>query len=82
VSAVRENDQTAAQEVMMLKDEVHRRVDEALKYQVEMIGVKDPQHLERMRLEMEVLDKLKRIYALTKRIAKTILPSELAERVE
>ena len=82
VRAVRDNDQKAAQEVMTLKDEVHRRVDEALQYQVEMIGVKDPQHLERMRLEMEVLDKLKRIYALAKRIAKTILPTEVAERVE
>jgi len=78
VRAVRDNDQKAAQEVLTMKDEIHRQVDEVLKYQAGTLDVMAPERLTMFRLEMEAIDKLKRIYALSKRITRAILPRDIA----
>jgi phosphate:Na+ symporter len=82
VQAVRDGDQKAAQEVVALKGEVDRRVDEALAHQAGKLADNDDSRIVIFRIEMELLDKLKRIHTLSKRIAKGILPGELAARVE
>ena len=40
----------------------------------------DPDYLELVRIEMSVVDQMRRIYTLTKRIAKVVLPPVLAQR--
>ncbi len=74
IRAVEKNDQKAAQDVLALKDDVHLLVEQALHHQVGELTAAHPISLELFRLEMEAVDKLKRIYALTKRIAKGVLP--------
>ena len=78
VQAVRDNDQRAAQEVVALKDEVDRQVKEALAHQAVKLA---EQELESFRLEMGIVEKLKQIHTLSKRMVKGVLPEELASRV-
>ena len=80
IKAVREEDETAAEEVITLKGEVHRIAEEFLVRQSERIGVEDSGHLDLVRLEMEFLDKLRGIYILAKRITKDFVPDEVASK--
>jgi phosphate:Na+ symporter len=78
IRAIRENDENAAAEVIALKDEIRRLSEAALARQSERIGIRDPRHLELIQVEMEVLEHLRRIYTLAKRIAKDFVPAEVA----
>jgi phosphate:Na+ symporter len=80
IQAVRKEDETAAEEVITVKDEVRRIADEFLRRQSERIGIQDSGHLNLVRLEMELLDKLRGIYTLAKRIAKDFVPDEVASK--
>jgi phosphate:Na+ symporter len=80
IRAVREDDETAAEEVITVKDEVRRLAEEFLMRQSERIGVQESGHLNLVRLEMELLDKLRSIYTLAKRIAKDFVPGEVASK--
>ena len=80
VRAISENDETAAARVIALKDEIRRLSDATLQRQSERIGVKEPRHLAMIQLEMELMDHLRRIYTLAKRIAKDFVPEEVAIR--
>jgi len=80
IRAVREDDETAAEEVITIKDEVRRLAEEFLMRQSERIGVQESGHLNLVRLEMELLDKLRSIYTLAKRIAKDFVPDEVASK--
>ena len=80
IAAIRGEDAQAAASVLALKDEVRRLADEALARQAERIGVAETGNLELIRLEFEVLDNLRRLYTLAKRIAKEFVPREVAEK--
>ena len=54
------------------------KVEEVLKYQASTLEVTAPEKLTLFRMEMEAVDKLKRIYALAKRITRAILPRDIA----
>jgi len=60
--------------------QVRRIADEFLLRQSERIGIQDSGHLGLVRLEMELLDKLRSIYTLAKRIAKDFVPDEVASK--
>jgi phosphate:Na+ symporter len=75
IRSVEKNDEQAAQDVLALKDDVHLMVDQALQHQVLELRGDEPPGIETFRLEMEAVDKYKRIYALCKRIAKGVLPA-------
>jgi len=81
IQAVREENETAAEEVIILKDEIRRIAEEFLMRQSERIAIQDSGHLNLVRLEMELLDKLRSIYTLAKRIAKDFVPDEVASKV-
>ena len=80
IAAIREEDEQAAAAVLALKDDVRRLGDDALARQSERIGVAETGNIEQIRLEFEVLDNLRRIYTLAKRIAKEFVPREVAEK--
>ena len=81
ITAIREDNETAAQEVIALKDEVHRIVSEFLASQAARFGTKDGARLQLVRLEMEFLDRLRSIYTLSKRIARDFVPEEVGDKV-
>jgi phosphate:Na+ symporter len=80
IRAIRESDETAAAAVIALKDDIRRLAEQALQLQSERIAVKEPGHLLLVQLEMEVLEHLRRIYTLAKRVARDFVPKEVASQ--
>ena len=80
VQAVEQNDQNAAESVMLLKDTISSQSDELLARKARRLTPDDPNYLKVVRIEMSVIDQLRRIYTLAKRISKTVLPPTLAQR--
>jgi len=80
IRAISQNDETAAAGVIAMKDEIRRLSDATLQRQSERIGVKEPRHLAMIQLELELLEHLRRIYTLAKRIAKDFVPQEVTIR--
>ena len=82
VVAIKNDDEAAAAEVIALKEQVQYSVDAILKSQAARINVQTSKHLLLVRLELEMVDQLRRIYTLTKRVAKEFIPDELAIKNE
>ncbi len=80
IQAVRDNDEEAAQRVMAAKSEVRRISDGFLEFKAQRLASESPDYLLRLRLEMTAADQIRRVYTLAKRIAKTALPEELADK--
>ena len=78
VQALREKDQVAAESVMMLKASVREQSDRLLARKAERLDTDDPEYLTLVRMQMAVVDHMRRIYTLTKRITKDVLPPALA----
>jgi Na+/phosphate symporter len=74
VQAIRGNDQVAAEEVMRMSHEIKRLSDEMLARRSERLGRKESKYLAAARIDMSLLDKMHRIYSLSKRIAREVLP--------
>lgn len=82
IEAVRDDNQNIAQEVVALKQEVDRRIADALAHQARKLSEQGRSRITIFRLEMELLEALKRIHTLSKRIARSVLPEEIAAKVE
>ena len=82
VIAIKNNDENAAAEVITLKEQIRHAVDEILKNQASRISVQSSKDLLLVRMELETVDQLRRIYTLSKRIAKEFIPEELAMKTE
>jgi Na+/phosphate symporter len=83
VSAIANNDQARAQSVLVLKHEIKQTINSALRHQATSNLPRDDARLAGFRIEMEILDKLERIYRLCRRIARAAMPIELlAEKTD
>ncbi|MCP4289251.1 MAG: Na/Pi cotransporter family protein [Gammaproteobacteria bacterium] len=80
VKAVRDNDQRAAESVLMLKDEIRELSDQLATRKAQRLAGDDKEYLDLVRMEMSFVDQMRRIYTLSKRIAKVVLPEVLAQR--
>jgi phosphate:Na+ symporter len=80
VDAIAELDESKALEVIQMKSTINGLIDGALDYQQERISPTEPQLIALFRLEDEVIDALKRIYSLSKRLANLLLPEAVAAR--
>jgi phosphate:Na+ symporter len=80
VKAVGQSDQRAAQDVLLLKGEVRDFADRLFERHAKRLHVDDPKYLQRVRLMMTFIEQLRHMYTLTKRVAKTQLPLEVARR--
>jgi len=74
-SAIADEDQNKALEVVNMKADMNSLIDEALRYQSERVSLTTPNLIEMFRMEDEVIDALRRIYELSKRLSKLILPN-------
>jgi phosphate:Na+ symporter len=77
VRAIRDADPTAAQEVLALRSEVNSRMERFIQHQAGRLSTGDPKRPAIFQVEMQVMDGLKRIYTLSKRIARVAMPPEL-----
>lgn len=84
VAAVEENDPRKAQDVLGIKDQFEHTIELALRHQATRLApAEEATRLTGFRFEMEILDKLERIYRLARRMAKAVLPAEvLIDRAE
>jgi len=80
VQSIRDNDQHAAESVMMLKSAFREQSERLLGRKAVRLSAEDPDYLALVRLQMGFVDQMRRIYTLSKRIAKVTLPSVIAQQ--
>jgi len=76
IDAARDNDQLAAQDVIGMKSDINRLMDSAATHEAMRLVANEPHRLEAYSIEVDVIEKLKRIYYFAKRIAKAVMPGE------
>lgn len=74
-----ENDEVAAQNILHMKDDINRLVLEVLQLQAKRLKIEGADNIDVTHLENELIDSMKRIYSLTKRVAKLSLPDSLLQ---
>ena len=79
IDAVMENDQQAAQEVIGMKADIGRLMDSAAMHESRRLVAEEPNRLAAYTLEIDIIEKLKRIYYFSKRMAKAVMPEEVLE---
>ena len=78
VRAVVEEDQSFVKRVISMKVDINRLIEQANIHQAERLISEDSGKFEAYSLEMEIIEKLKRIYYHTKHVAKSVL--EMSEK--
>jgi len=79
IDAVIEDDLRAAQEVISMKADISRLMESAAMHETKRLVAEEPNRLAAYTLEMDLIEKLKRIYYFAKRMAKTVEPEEVSE---
>ena len=79
VQAIRDNDQNAAESVLLMKDTFRDQTERLLSRKAMRLTADDPDYLELVRLQMGFVDQMRRIYTLAKRIAKVTLPAVIVK---
>ncbi len=80
LKAIVDRDERAAQEVVAQREVVWRIGTEVLTQQAARLAEDDPQRLLKHRLQVDVLDKLRRIYAMAEDMAVSVLPGSALAR--
>jgi phosphate:Na+ symporter len=79
-AAIKDLDQNKALEIINMKTEIDSLINEALEYQAERVAPTTPDLIATFRMEDEVIDALRRIYRLTRRLAKLLLPAVVSSK--
>lgn len=80
IDAVVREDQRLALDVMAAKLDINRLVEEAEAHQTKRLVAEEPGRLAAYVIEVDIIEKLKRIYYFAKRMAKTVVPEEVLDR--
>ena len=81
IHAIVEQDESAAQEVLDAKPQINRLVEKLESHLTHRLAVDEPERLHTFRLEIEVVEYLKRVYYFSKRIAKLVLEKNVTDEV-
>lgn len=76
--AIAGDDQRAAQDALLLQDDVKNLADGLFQRHAGRMRADDESYLERVRLLLTFIEKLRQVYSLSKRIARGQLPAEVA----
>jgi phosphate:Na+ symporter len=80
ILAVAHNSREAAEEVIKMKDEITKLAESAAKHQASRLVAEEPNRIAAYTTEIDIIEKQKRIYYFSKRMAKTVLaPDEQIE---
>jgi len=79
LQAVSQNNTAAAKAVTSMKSEISRMADSAAAHQAQRLVAEEPNRIPAYTIEIDIIEKQKRIYYLAKRMAKSVLPLQLAE---
>ena len=80
VQAVKEKDELAAESVLMLKEPIRQQSELITTRKAERLANDDSAYVTLVRIEMSFVENMRHIYSLSRRIAKAVLPSVLAQR--
>ena len=80
IQAVSQHNREAAAVVINMKDEITDLADSAAAHQATRLVAEEPNRIPAYTIEIDIIEKLKRIYYFTKRMAKTVMPAD--ERIE
>ncbi|MCW8329878.1 Na/Pi cotransporter family protein [Photobacterium sp. SDRW27] len=79
IRAVKEEDQSSANDVINMQVEVDHLIKQALDIQSQALAKVGSKQIEAIRMEMSILESFKRIYTFLKRIARKVVPPEVRE---
>ncbi len=79
VQAVAQNNELAARTVTSMKQEISQIADSAAAHQAQRLVAEEPNRIPAYTVEIDIIEKLKRIYYFAKRMAKTVDVDESAE---
>jgi phosphate:Na+ symporter len=80
VQAVAQNNRDVAQVVIDMKDEITAMADSAAAHQAARLVAEEPNRIPAYTIEIDIIEKQKRIYYFAKRMAKTVMPVD--EQIE
>ncbi len=79
IQAVSQKNEIAARAVTSMKQEISRIADSAAAHEAQRLVAAEPKRIPAYTIEIDIIEKLKRIYYFAKRMAKTVEPQEPAE---
>ncbi len=82
IASVARNDEALARSVIGMKREIDRLADSAALHQAQRLVAEEPNRIPAYTIEMDIIEKLKRIYYFAKRMAKTVLNDHTGEKSE
>ena len=74
IQSVAQGSEVAAGRVTSMKDEITRLADAAALHETRLLGTDDPKQIAVYAIEIDIIEKFKRIYYFSKRMAKTVGP--------
>jgi phosphate:Na+ symporter len=77
VQAVGQRNERAGQVVIGMKDEINRIANSAAAHEARRLVAEEPNRIAAYTMEIEIIEKQKRIYYFAKRMAKTVMPAVL-----
>jgi phosphate:Na+ symporter len=81
IQAVSQRSEIAAQTVIAMKDEINRMANSAAVHQAQRLVAKEPNRIPAYTIEIDIIEKQKRIYYFAKRMAKTVMP-QAAQQID
>jgi len=82
IDAVMDVDKQGAREIIAMKDEINSLIESASIHQIDRLTVNEPDRLALYTIEIDTIEKFKRIYYFAKRIAKTVMAANLEPEPE
>ncbi len=79
VQAVSQNNDKVAQVVISMKDEITKMSDSAAVHQAARLVAEEPNRIPAYTIEVDIIEKQKRIYYFAKRMAKSVTPLDTVE---
>ena len=80
VQAVAQRNQRAAQVVTGMKEEINQIADSAALHEARRLVAEEPNRIPAYTMEIDLIEKQKRIYYFAKRMARTVLPAAILQR--
>ena len=77
---VSQGSEIAAQSVTNMKDEITRLTESAAMHEAKRLVAEEPNRIPAYAIEMDIIEKLKRIYYFAKRMAKTVTPEVILQK--
>jgi len=78
--SVTTDDQKAAQEVLVHREAFWELSEQVVRRQAERLALDDPERLTKHRLQIDILDKLRRVYMVAEHLAIGLLPASVVQQ--